>query len=285
MAGVNESVKTVNSLLRTVIGGALIGGVGLGSYIAYDSYTADDRELEAKNEQLAKAQADLATFRQEVDRQKAQIGTLQTTVDDQKAEIAEQLEEINRLDTAMRLLKVDHRVAEIRALDIETDEQSGEKRSVIEFVEVNDEGAPIDEPKRFELRGDVVYVDTWVAKFRDEFVEQADLDRSTTICLFRRIFGEFQEPSEGYPLDRVGTRPTAYGRGGQMSDFESNIWDQFWELANNPDRAEEMGVRALHGEAPSIKLKEGKSYRLKLRSSGGLTIDPGEDLPSTSPAA
>ncbi len=42
--------------------------------------------------------------------------------------------------------------------------------------------------------------------------------------------------------------------------------------ANDPELAASKGVRAIHGEAPSIELREGKTYRIELRSSGGLSI-------------
>ena len=41
---------------------------------------------------------------------------------------------------------------------------------------------------------------------------------------------------------------------------------------NDPELAASKGVRAIHGEAPFIELREGKTYRIELRSSGGLSI-------------
>jgi len=35
-----------------------------------------------------------------------------------------------------------------------------------------------------------------------------------------------------------------------------------------------MGIRAAHGEAPSIQLRKDKVYELTLRASGGLSILP-----------
>ena len=36
--------------------------------------------------------------------------------------------------------------------------------------------------------------------------------------------------------------------------------------------ARQMGVRAIHGEAPFIETRPGKTYSVELRASGGLTI-------------
>jgi len=49
---------------------------------------------------------------------------------------------------------------------------------------------------------------------------------------------------------------------------------RFWEYALNPSVVRESGVRAMHGEAPFIKLEPGHNFELELRSSGGLTIRP-----------
>ena len=116
-------------------------------------------------------------------------------------------------------------------------------------------------------------------KFDYKNVEEADIDRSTSLVLFRRIFGESQKPADGFPLDTVGTRPNAYGRGKPMSDFEKKIWGDFWNIANDAAKARKMGIRAAHGDAPFIKLKKGKSYRIELRASDGLSIRPDDGPP------
>ena len=111
-------------------------------------------------------------------------------------------------------------------------------RTTLEFFEVNSEGAPIDEQRRqFEIEGDRVYVECLVAKFEDKYVEQADLDRATAICLFQRIFGEYQQPQDGFRIDEIGSSPTSYARGGKMSEFEKTIWKDFWEFASNPQKS------------------------------------------------
>jgi hypothetical protein len=267
MAGMLESLSAINSFARTVLMMIIVGAGGWGLWYGYQSYHAGNATARGLKVELQNAQADLQAAQSEIAARGEEIDALRTS-------LAEKERRIARLDTALRLLKVDHRLAEIKVLEQTTDPASGEVASVIQFVEVNDEGHPIDEPRAFRLRGDMVYVDYWVVKFDDKYVERADLDRSTSICLFRRIFGEHQEPGDGYVLDKVGSRPTAYARGGKMSDFERQIWDDFWNIANDPQRARQLGIRAAHGEAVSVQLRPGKTYRLELRASGGLTIAP-----------
>ena len=63
-----------------------------------------------------------------------------------------------------------------------------------------------------------------------------------------------------------------------MSPLERDIWANFWEYANSPAKSKQAGLRAAHGEAPSIRLELGKRYRVELRASAGLSIVP-EDVP------
>ena len=94
----------------------------------------------------------------------------------------------------------------------------------------------------------------------------------------RPVFGEYQEPSEGFAIDPSGSRPAVYSQGGEMSAVERDIWANFWQYANDPAKAREAGIRAAHGEAPSIRLQPDKRYKIELRASGGLSIVP-EDMP------
>jgi hypothetical protein len=150
-------------------------------------------------------------------------------------------------------------------------------------VELNDAGQPIGQPRQFDIRGDMVYVDYLRVTFEDKYVEKSELDRSTAICLFQRIFGEHQEAADGYQLDEVGTRPTVYAQGAEMSDFERKIWSDFWLIANDPKQAAELGIYAAHGAAVSMRVRPQATYLLELRSTGDMTIRPVEPPPPPAP--
>jgi len=253
-----ETLRSLNSFVRTLLAVVVVGGVSGASWIGYQTYHAADLELQEKSRALAAAEKKLANFQER---------------------IVEQERRIEQLDLSLRLIKVDHRLARITVLDQKQDADTGQLFSEISFVTLDGRGRPQGEEKRFRIRGDVVYVDHWIVKFEDKYIEQAALDRATSICLFRRLFGEFQNPRDGFPLDAVGERPQAYAKGGRISDFEQGIWDDFWNIAHDPARAQELGIRAAHGDAVSTKLRAGKQYRLELRASGGLSITPAEDAP------
>jgi hypothetical protein len=235
---------------------------------ANSALTRAQNEIEEKDRSLDQKNV-------EIKEKTVQISTLNVKVDEQEQEIA-------RLDTSMRLLKVNQRVAVLRVLDQSTNE-ANELYSLIEFQEYDDNDEPLGEAKQFKIKGDIVYIDSWVVKFEDKYVEKADIQRGTSLLLFRRLFGEFQEPQQGFVLDQVGQRPAAYARGSVLSDFEKRIWDDFWNVANDKDKQEELGIRAIHGEAPFRKVMRGKTYRIQRRASGGLDFDVMPTLPRVNP--
>jgi hypothetical protein len=90
------------------------------------------------------------------------------------------------------------------------------------------------------------------------------------------------EPNDGFPIDPVGSRPVAYSPGDEMSELEKEVWSHFWEIANDPEWAEKLGIRSVHGDAPSVKLQKGRVHRILLRASSGLDIPPSEPAPPKS---
>jgi len=244
-------LSTLTQFMISVLVLALVALVGVGGWFGYRAYDARQRAAEAIQQKLAD--------------QEAQIARLEN-------DLAARLAQIESLETANRLLKVDHRIAQLDVLSQQGTAEAGDLVTRVAFVEVDEHGKPLDRARVFNVAGDVVYIDAWVVKFSDEYVEQGDALRSTSICLFRRLFGESQQPKDGFELDPVGARPAAYGLGKEVSPMEKDLWSRFWQYANDPATARKAGVRAAHGEAPSIKLMPGRRYKILLRASGGLTI-------------
>jgi len=273
MPGMMEGLSTFNSFLRTLIALVVLGAIGTAGYFGYDAYSAKEnaaKELSATQVKLKEAQTELTRRGEEIQQLNKSVADLKVAVE--------------KLETRIALLKVDHRVARLTVLEQGPKEDGGPTFTTVEFVELNDEGHTIDTPRQFELPGDTVYVDYLVVKFDDKYVEEKDLDRKTSLCLFSRIFGDHQKPIDGYSLDQTGTRPHGYARGGQMTDFEKEIWSDFWSIANDEAKAQEKGIRAAHGQALSMKVKEGKSYRIQLRASDGLSMVP-EGQPAGQPTS
>jgi hypothetical protein len=274
-----DNLRAINSFLRTLIAVVVLGGAGTAGYYGYTTYNAKEIEARKKERELKDAQQALSDTKGRLQQAEAEVANKVAELKLKDAEIVKLNESIEKLETALTLLKVDHRVARFGAVDQTKDETTGEVSTLVEFVELNDEGQPIETPRQFRVRGDVVYVDGWVVKFDDRYIEQADLERGTSLLLFKRLFGSGQRPDDGYPLDAVGSAPKAYARGGRMTDFERKIWDDFWNIANDPQKAAALGIRAVHGDAPSMRVQKGKWYKVLLRSTGEMSVVPDDNPP------
>jgi outer membrane murein-binding lipoprotein Lpp len=272
MPGLMENVSTVNSFLRTLLAMVVIGALGFGGWFGYTTFNAKEIEARTKAKELAEANDKLLRVQHDLDAAAADIAVKSARIEEQATEIKTLNEQVDKLETSLTLLKVDHRVAKLSVIDQTKDEATGKLTTLVEFVEVNSDGQPIDTPREFRIPGDTVFVDAWVVEFEDKYVEQADLERGTSLILFKRLFGNDQKPDDGYPLDEHGAAPKAYARGGKMSDFEKSIFDDFWSIANDKEKATEKGIKANYGNADYVKVQKGKTYKVELRASSGPKI-------------
>lgn len=284
-----DTVSSVNSLIMMTATLTVVGALGFAGWMAYDRFLAPEfrakqqaeEELKQARDELTKVNGELTSAQQKVDEQAetintqaVRIGEQERTIDEQGEQIVVLEEENVRLSTAMRLLKVNHRLAHIKVLRMGTDEVSGEVYSDVEFLEMTPEGQPLGKPKQFRLNGDEIRVDCWIVKFDDKYIQDSDLHRSTSLCVFKSIYGNIDGPTNAKGLEQRYSRPAAYARGSQLSEFEKKIWDDFWDISNDPRRALELGIRANHGQVNYIKAQEGLTYQVDLRASDGITIRP-----------
>lgn len=197
-----------------------------------------------------------------------------------KKQLKEANEKINQLEIANQklemanvFLKKTRRLAVISDIVKEKQEGTDSVKTTFSFSEIDLSDNPIGEKRTFTIDGDVLYIDTYVIKFEDNFVEQGDLLKGSALCLFHRLFGEKQRPEDGFKLDTEGETPQPYKLdSAKTTDFEKELWGNFWQLAQNPELAKKMGVRAAHGQAPSMKLQEDSTYKLEMRNTGELSF-------------
>lgn len=185
-----------------------------------------------------------------------------------------QLEVVNqKLEMANVFLKKTRRLAVISDIVKEKQEGSDAVKTTFSFSEVDLSNNQIGEKRTFTIDGDILYIDTMVIKFEDNFVEQGDVLKGSALCLFNRLFSEKQKPEEGFRIDAEGETPKPYKLDSlNASDFEKELWGNFWKLAQDPEFAKSKGVRAAHGVAPSMKLQEGSTYKLEMRNTGEMTF-------------
>ena len=198
---------------------------------------------------------------------------LQRQLAERDAQIRGLTERNQALEAAVRLLRHTERRARLVVLD-QGPGPEGHLRTRIRFTELDAQGDPVGDPRELLLDGDEVYVDALVIKFEDTFVTAGDALKGKALLLFRRIFTDRRQPAEGDVLDREGQIPQSYAAERAPTAFERELWARFWELANDPEAARQRGVRALHGEAVSTRLRKDRIYTITLRSTGELTIQP-----------
>lgn len=188
----------------------------------------------------------------------------------------EQLEQDKlKLEKRIYFLRERERVARVHVLDQQVDPTApGGLRTTFRFEEIDADGHPVGPPQELTIDGDVLYVDAQVIKFNEEFLGENELEQGTSLLLFRRLFGEHQAPVDGFPLDSAPRAPYVYSAETAPDPFQEELWNNFWDYANNPEVMKRTGVRAMHGEAPYMRLETGRSYQIELRSSDGLSIRP-----------
>ena len=132
MPRIIESLSTINSLIRTGLAVLAVGLIGAGGYYGYRAYNANDLAMREKDEELTRIRGALAEQ--------------QTLVEEQKRQLAAKDEQIHKLDTALRLLKVNHRVAWLTVLEQEEDPGTAELEYVNSIAEIQNFFDPLAIP-------------------------------------------------------------------------------------------------------------------------------------------
>ena len=272
-----QKLALLNQLVRTVMLLAVAGLVGFGSYFGYHKYVKPALELESVRANLDKAHADLAEVQKKVAEQQVRIEELGI--------------ENDRLTTSLRLIKVDRRLAYLTVTDTGQDPETGDPLMKVLFTEVDMDGRQVGIRRIFTLQGKLLNVDCWLAKFDDRYIEQADLIRGSSLCIIRGIKGDLDvelqpiDSGAAYPdpdseTSNPDNRPAIYQSMGAISDLEQKIWNDFWQVANDPGLQQELGLRAVHGQVNYIQVEAGATYQLDLRASDGGSIRRIEQPPA-----
>ena len=246
-------------MLRNLVLGSFAAIAAFWSYFFWDRSTDHQRELNDRDARIAVLETDVAVKDQ--------------TIEEQASTITEQMEEIHRLELAKQLLRLDHRVASIRVVrQGPSSDGSGDIETEVVFTELNDLGEPIGEGESMTIKGTRLYIDGLVIKFNDDYVESGDALRGTSVCLFQGLFSDKVSPENGIKIDSKLPHPLPFQGDNLPDPLYTQLFEKIWDYANNPAEAESLGVRAIQGEAPSVEARPGKTYRIELRQSGGITI-------------
>ena len=256
------------ALLCTILAGVLAVG-----WVVYSDYR-DRQLLESKvvefESQLKDANTKIADKEKKIGDLTVANSTLAVENDDLTVANSTLTVENERKDAAMRLMKLDTRRAKFRVT--ETAVNDGKIYNTLQFTEFNKDQVPVGPPREVVIQGDKAYVDCWVVKFNDEYVESADLARGTALFVFKSIFGSDEAPSSGTSLDQNDTVPGIYQSDPTLAALAGEIFVDFWQIAHDPQKAQKLGIRAIHGQAVSIKLRQDYDYWVTIRNAGGITI-------------
>src|SRR5947207_993082 len=100
--------------------------------------------------------------------------------------------------------------------------------------------------KTFTIAGTSAHIDAMVIKFDHDFVAQNDPLRGHSIALFTKIYGDHQSPAEAVHIDEPGGIPEIYRSADpRVTEFETDLWKNFWKLYDDETYRKSMGVRAL----------------------------------------
>ena len=259
-----NNVKTINSSVRTVIFLGIFGVVGYFGYFGYDTYIRPGQQAKQAIAELETLKSDFEAQQAQLQKSKKQLGVVS-----EKLDSANELNE--RLAISMKLLKVDKRVANIKVLGTEKDDD-GNPLMNVSFTEVGPDGEEIGISKNYTVKGTKFYVDGWIVAFDDKYIEQADELRGASLFVFKSIYGDGEAPRDAQRLDVDSQERPGIYNDDQKSEFEEKIWTDFWGVSNDAHRQKELGIRASHGQTTYILGQEGKTYQVEIRASGSMSI-------------
>ncbi len=184
---------------------------------------------------------------------------------------------IEKLQEEKRVLEqvVQRLGGEKRVADVLVTEQKvidGVPHTTLLFVEYARDGTPLP-AKSIQIQGDPGHIDAMVINFDRHFVSEGDPLRGHSIALFSKIYGDREKPSDGHAIDEPGKIPGIYrGADPRVSEFELDLWKNFWRLVDDESYRKEKGVSIASGRGVWTKFEPDKLYTIHLEADGGTYI-------------
>jgi len=161
---------------------------------------------------------------------------------------------------------------------IRQEERDGRLYTTLKFVETaRDDKLRTVLEKEYEIEGDVIHFDALIVTFSNTLVMDG---RERSLYLWRRVYGEYMSPSEGYPIETPGTHPERYADLlSKLSLKEQKMfWKAIWDLANDPEALKEHNIRAIYGNVVYKKLRPGLICVFKISATGQLYPETVPDI-------
>lgn len=121
--------------------------------------------------------------------------------------------------------------------------------------------------KEYTVEGDVIHFDALIVKFTNQMVLDG---KEKSLYLWRRVYGEYMTPSEGFPIENEGEEPLRYRDIMEKLSIRDRVmfWNHIWDLASNPQKLKEFDIDAVYGNVVYTKLREGLIYVFKISATG-----------------
>jgi hypothetical protein len=187
-----------------------------------------------------------------------------------RRELEQARQETRVLQQVVQRLSDEKRVAEVLVTEQQT--VNGVLHTTLLFVEYDRAGNSLP-PRCFVVMGKRAHFDALVIKFDRDFVKQGDGLRGHSIALFTKVYGDEQSPDSGAEIDTPGKVPNIYRDSDpRVSEFEQKLWDEFWDLARDPQLRSARGVRVANGQGLWGPFEPDRLYTITLESDGGLNL-------------
>lgn len=190
--------------------------------------------------------------------------------------IFDMLRENRQLRQALTHLTAESQVGYAKVLSREV--RDGVPWTRLRFVETDrDDPRRIVFQQEYEIPGDVIHFDALVVIFAPQLVMDG---KARALFLWRRVYGESMAPEAGLAIGVPGEEPRRYAGllaklpGRQRRQF----WEEVWNLANDPERLQAAGVRALYGNVVYQRLDPGLIYVFKVDNHGRFWAETVPDL-------
>lgn len=183
--------------------------------------------------------------------------------------IHELLGENKQLKEAITNLTAEEQIGYARVLSQRTDE-TGRLLTTIRFVETaRDDKTRRVLQKEYTIEGDIIHFDALIVTFGDKMVIDG---KSRALYLWRRVYGEYMAPQEGFPIEEPGVEPRRYAGLLEMlpPSQRQMFWSHIWDLANDPEYLRQHDIKAIYGNVIYHRLREGLIYVFKISPTGHL---------------
>ena len=182
------------------------------------------------------------------------------------------LERERVLRQVVERLSADSLVAEVLVTKSEYAEVSKKIKTTIKFLEYGSDAKPL-EPRYFSFSGNLIQFQALVVRFQDELIKSGNRLKGKSAFIFLKAFVLDGAETQVFDITRHAEIPRGYKIPGVVSEFERELWREFWSYALDSAKREAAGVKSAQIEAPGSLFLPGSIYTLRIEHDGGLRID------------